>query len=127
MAKNRGARAQGGGGRRIVDWEVEGQRVKDRAGFGMKYSPFRCHDEAPLCGSDFPDEFLERVGENSKLEQEARRQGEFGGCWGLLKRRGTGGGGGGGGPENGPPSLNEISHSRLIREISPWNEFYDSS
>ena len=26
-----------------------------------------------------------------------------------------------------PPSLNEISHSRLIREISPWNEFHDSS
>lgn len=25
------------------------------------------------------------------------------------------------------PSLNEISHSRLIREISPWNEFHDSS
>ena len=36
----------------------KGQRVKDQAGFGMKYSPFRCHDEAPLCGSDFPDEFL---------------------------------------------------------------------
>lgn len=26
-----------------------------------------------------------------------------------------------------PAGLNEISHSQLIREILPWNEFYDSS
>lgn len=102
----------------MKDRWLESRRAKgERADFLRWNILLSSHDEAPLCGSDFPDEFLRRSGREEEGHRERKGLAVAEVASGGMERR----------RREWAPSLNEISHSRLIREISPWNEFHDSS